>query len=122
MSLKYSREREQFGRPIATFQANAFKLADMAVSIELARNQYIKAAWLKDQGRKHTYEATVAKLYASEAAYRTCERAARVLASYGFANDYPIERYLRDVRFTLIGGGTSEILRINIARGCGAGR
>ena len=59
----------------------------------------------------------MAKLSASEAAWRTCEKAARVLASYGFATDYPVERYLRDVRFTLIGGGTSEILKINIARG-----
>jgi butyryl-CoA dehydrogenase len=62
-------------------------------------------------------EASMAKLFASEAAYRICDRAARVLASYGFASDYPVERYLRDVRFTLIGGGTSEILKINIARG-----
>ena len=62
-------------------------------------------------------EANMAKLFASEAAWRICERAARVLASYGFAEDYPIERYFRDVRFTLIGGGTSEILKVNIARG-----
>jgi len=92
-------------------------LAEMAVDLEAARQLTHWAAWRSDQGLPNAHQASMAKLFASEAAYRVCERASRVLASYGFATDYPVERYLRDVRFTLIGGGTSEILRVNIARG-----
>jgi butyryl-CoA dehydrogenase len=75
------------------------------------------AAWRSDQGLENADEAAMAKLFASEAALRICDRAARIMASYGYASEYPVERYLRDVRFTLIGGGTSEILKINLAKG-----
>ena len=116
-ALRYAQQRKQFGKPIAKFQAIRFHLAEMATDLEAARRLTQYAAWRGHTGRENATEANMAKLFSSEAAYRTCDRAARVLASYGFAGDYPIERYLRDVRFTLIGGGTSEILKINIARG-----
>jgi butyryl-CoA dehydrogenase len=117
-ALAYSGERQQFGRPINKFQAIQAHLADNAVDLEAARRLAQWAAWrsLEADARCET-EANMAKLFASEAAHRICDRAARVLASYGYARDYPVERYLRDIRFTLIGGGTSEILRVNIARG-----
>ncbi len=113
----YAAERKQFGRPINRFQAIQAHLAEMAVDVEAARRMTLWAAWRSDQGLPNAHEASMAKLFASEAALRVCERASRVLASYGYATDYPVQRYLRDVRFTLIGGGTSEILRGNIARG-----
>ena len=94
----------------------AHHLAEMAVDIEAARRLTQWAAWRNDQGMPNAKESSMAKLFASEAALKICDHAARVLASYGFSKDYPIERYLRDVRFTLIGGATSEILRVNIAR------
>ena len=116
-ALAYAGERRQFGRPIRKFQAVSAHLADMAVDLEAARRLTHWAAWRSDQGLENATEASMAKLFASEAAARICDRAARVLASYGFATESPVERYLRDVRFLLIGGGTSEILRVNIARG-----
>jgi len=116
-ALAYAQERKQFGKPIAKFQAVRAHLAEMATDLEAARRLVQWSAWRSHNGLPNVTEANMAKLFASEAAHRICDRAARVLASYGFATDYPIERYLRDVRFTLIGGGTSEILRINIARG-----
>jgi alkylation response protein AidB-like acyl-CoA dehydrogenase len=116
-ALSYSKERQQFGRPINRFQLISAHLADMAVDLEAARRLTSWAAWRSDQGLENAHEASMAKLFASEAANRVCDHAARVLASYGYSNDYPVGRYLRDVRFTLIGGGTSEILRVNIARG-----
>jgi len=116
-AVTYASQRVQFGRPINRFQAVQAHLAEMAVDIEAARRMTHWAAWRSDQGLPNEQEASMAKLFASEAAVRVCDRAARVLASYGFAREYPVERYLRDVRFTIIGGGTSEILRVNIARG-----
>jgi butyryl-CoA dehydrogenase len=116
-ALVYSGQRQQFGKPIRAFQAVQAHLADMAVDLEAARRLTFWAAWRSDQGLPNEQEASMAKLFASEAAVRTCDHAARVLASYGFATDLPVQRYLRDVRFTLIGGGTSEILRVNIAKG-----
>ncbi len=113
----YADQREQFGQPIRKFQAIQEHLAEMATQLEAARQLTRWSAWRADQGMENLNEAAMAKLFASEAALDICERASRVLASYGFSTDYPVERYLRDVRFTLIGGGTSEILRINIARG-----
>lgn len=114
---EYAAAREQFGRPIARFQAIQIHLAEMAVDLEAARRLTYWAAWRADGGRAAETEAAMAKLFASEAALRVCDRACRVLASYGYAREYPVERFLRDVRFTLIGGGTSEILRVNIAKG-----
>ncbi len=116
-AVSYSGEREQFGRPINRFQAVQTHLAEMAVDLEAARRLTYWAAWRSAQGAANTDQAAMAKLFASEAAWRICERSSRIHASYGFATEYPIERYLRDVRFLLIGGGTSEILRVNIAKG-----
>jgi butyryl-CoA dehydrogenase len=113
----YAAQRQQFGKPINRFGAIQAHLADMAVDLAAARQMTHWAAWRCDQGMPNAQEASMAKLFTSEAAHRVCERAARILASYGYAEEYPIERYLRDIRFTLIGGGTSEILRVNIAKG-----
>ena len=117
-ATRYAGERTQFGRPINKFQSIRNHLADMAVDLEAARQLTRWAAWRSDQGLKNDTEAAMAKLFASEAALRICDRAARVVASYGYSSESPIQRYLRDVRFTLIGGGTSEILRVNIGRTC----
>jgi len=116
-ACRHAGEREQFGRPIRKFQAVQAHIAEMATDLEAARRLTHWAAWRSDQGLENTDQAAMAKLFASEAAGRICERAARVTASYGYAAASPIQRYLRDARFTLIGGGTSEILKINIARG-----
>jgi alkylation response protein AidB-like acyl-CoA dehydrogenase len=115
-SIRYAAERKQFGKPINRFQAIQFKLAEMGTDLEAARHLVYYAAWLHGAGRPHHKEAAMAKLNATEAAARICDQAARVLASYGYAMDYPVQRYLRDVRFTLIGGGTSEILKLIIAK------
>jgi butyryl-CoA dehydrogenase len=112
----YASERKQFGKPIRKFQAVQAHMAEMAADLEAARRLTHWAAWRSDQGLQNAGQASMAKLFASEAAARICERAARITASYGFASDSPIQRYVRNVRFLLIGGGTSEILRINIAR------
>ncbi|HJP01998.1 MAG TPA: acyl-CoA dehydrogenase family protein [Planctomycetota bacterium] len=116
-SLAYSTERVQFGRPICKFQAVAAHLAEMRTCLAAAHSLTHWAAWRAESGAGGADEAAMAKLFASESALDVCDRAARVMASYGYASEYPIERYLRDVRFTLIGGGTSEILRGHIARG-----
>ncbi len=115
-ALRYAGERKQFGRAINRFQAIQLKLAEMGTDLEAARRLVFYAAWLKDTGQAHHKEAAMAKLFASEAAALICDKAARVFASYGFAMEYPVQRYLRDVRFTLIGGGTSEILKLIIAK------
>lgn len=113
---RYASERQQFGKPIDRFQAVQEHLAEMATELEAARRLTLWAAWRSDQKLPNAREASMAKLFASEAANRICDRAARVTASYGFAAESPIQRLLRDARFLLIGGGTSEILRGNIAR------
>ena len=115
-AVRYAGERQQFGKPINRFQAIQTKLADMATDFEAAVQLVRYAAWRKDSGAPHHKEAAMAKLFATVAAARICDQAARVLASYGYAMEYPVQRYLRDVRFTLIGGGTSEILKLVIAK------
>jgi alkylation response protein AidB-like acyl-CoA dehydrogenase len=115
-TLQYAKERQQFNQPIYDFQAIQFKLADMAVSIELGRNQYLKAAWLKDQGRKHTYEATVAKLYASEMAERVASDAVQIHGGYGFMNEFPVSRFYKGAKILQIVEGTSEVQRIVLGR------
>jgi butyryl-CoA dehydrogenase len=115
-AVRYSAERKQFGKPINRYQAIQHKLAEMATGLEAAERLVLYAAWLKDADRPHHKEAAMAKLFASETAASICDQAARVLASYGYAMEYPVQRYLRDVRFTLIGGGTSEILKLIIAK------
>ena len=118
-ALRYAKEREQFGRPIGKFQAVNMKLAEMAVKLETAKHYTFYAASLSDKKMPRKKESMIAKLYASEAANSICDDASRILASYGYSNDFPLERYLRDARFTLIGGGTSEILKINIGKELG---
>jgi alkylation response protein AidB-like acyl-CoA dehydrogenase len=115
-AVRYSKEREQFGKPISEFQAIQFKLADMAVQIEAARLLMYRAAYLKDSGKKTTKESSMAKLYASEMSVRVCEEAIQIHGGYGYTKDYPPEKYWRDSKLCTIGEGTSEIQRIIIAR------
>ena len=107
----------QFGKPIKAFQAVKMRLAEMATELEAARRLVHYGAWRDDQGLPSRKEAAMAKLFASETGLEVCDGAARVLASYGYAEEYPVERHLRDVRFTLIGGGTSEILKLDHRQG-----
>ncbi|MAE09141.1 MAG: acyl-CoA dehydrogenase [Bacteroidetes bacterium] len=120
MALAYANERKQFGKPISKFQVNAFKLADMALKIELARNLLYKACWLKDEGKPYTKEAAMSKLYCSEIAKQVADEAVQIHGGYGLMKDYDIERFYRDQRLLQIGEGTSEIQRIVISRliGC----
>jgi butyryl-CoA dehydrogenase len=115
-SVKYAAERKAFGRTIDRFQAIQLKLADMGTNLAAAEHLVHHAAWLLDAGRPHMREAAMAKLFATEAATSICDQASRIFASYGYAMEYPIQRYLRDIRFTLFGGGTSEILKMIIAK------
>jgi hypothetical protein len=115
-ALKYAQQRQQFGQPIAQFQAIQWKLADMATELDAARLLVLRAAWLKDQGMSVTKESAMAKLYASEAATRACNQALQIHGGYGYMKDYPVERYLRDAKICEIGEGTSEIQRLVIAR------
>jgi butyryl-CoA dehydrogenase len=112
----YSKERQQFGRPIGAFQGVAFKIADMAMTIDAARLMTYRAAWLKDCGKPYTTEAAMAKLYASEVARDVTNDAVQVHGGYGYVTEYKVERYLRDAKLTEIGEGTSEIQRMVIAR------
>ena len=118
-ALRYAKERVQFGKPIASFQVIQFKLADMAVAIELARNQYLKAAWLKDRGRKHSFEATTAKLFASEMLEKTASDAVQIHGGYGYMAEYPVSRYYRGAKVLQIVEGTSEVMRIILSRELG---
>jgi alkylation response protein AidB-like acyl-CoA dehydrogenase len=112
----YSKERQQFGRPIASFQGIAFKIADMATQIDAARLMVYRAAWLKDGGQPYSTEAAMAKLFASEVARQVTNDAVQVHGGYGYITEYRVERYLRDAKLTEIGEGTSEIQRMVIAR------
>jgi len=120
MALKYSNEREQFGRPIANFQANAFKLADMALEIEAARLLLYKACWLRDNNMPFSKEAAMAKLFSSEVMYRCANHAVQLHGGYGLMKEYDVERFYRDQKLLEIGEGTSEIQRIVISRHIGA--
>lgn len=115
-SLKYSRERKQFGSPIGDFQSIANKLADMATEIDAARFLVHRAAWLKDQNKPFTKEASMAKLFASELAVRAADEAVQVHGGYGYIKEYHVERFLRDAKLMTIGEGTSEVQRMIIAR------
>ncbi|MFO8129560.1 MAG: acyl-CoA dehydrogenase family protein [Bacteroidales bacterium] len=119
LALDYSRERRQFGKPISKFQVNAFKLADMAMKIELARNLLYKACWLKDNNKPYGKEAAMAKLYCSEMAKEVVDEAVQLHGGYGLIKDYEIERHYRDQRLLQIGEGTSEIQRLVISRHIG---
>ena len=120
MALSYANERKQFGKPISKFQINAFKLADMATKIELARNLLYKACWLKDNKKPFAKEAAMSKLYCSEIAREVADEAVQIHGGYGLMKDYPVERFYRDQRLLQIGEGTSEIQRLVISRyiGC----
>lgn len=113
---QYAAQREQFGRPINRFQLIQAKLAEMATDLEAATHLVHYAAWLRDRGRPHQRQAAMAKLFASERAVHICDQATRILGAYGYALEFGAQRYLRDIRFTLYGGGTSEILKLVIAR------
>ena len=115
-ALRYSKERQQFGRPISEFQAIQFKLADMAMQIEAARLLTLQAAFLKDSGKKTTRESAMAKLFASEVAVKVAEESVQIHGGYGYTKDYPAEKYWRDSKLCTIGEGTSEIQRLVIAK------
>jgi len=119
-ALQYAKERVQFNRPISQFQVNAFKLADMATEIELARILLYKACWLKDNGKPFTKEAAMAKLYCSEMMSRCANHAVQLHGGYGLMKEYDVERFYRDQKLLEIGEGTSEVMRIVIARLIGA--
>jgi len=118
-ALRYSKERVQFGRPISKQQSIAFKLADMFVKIELARNILYKACWLCDNKRPFSTEAAMSKLYTSEIAREVADEAVQIHGGYGLFKDYDVERFYRDQRLLQIGEGTSEILRLVISRAIG---
>jgi alkylation response protein AidB-like acyl-CoA dehydrogenase len=115
--VSYAKERRQFDRPIASFQAIQHKLADMKVVIEAMRLLIYRVAWLKDQGKGiNPVEAAVAKLYVGELGMKAAHDAVQIHGGYGFMHEYPVERLYRDTRLGSIGGGTSEIMRLIIAR------
>jgi len=119
-ALAYAKERKQFGKSISSFQAIQFKLADMAMKIELARNMVYKAAWLKDKGRPFSKEAAMCKLYASEICMEVTDQAVQIHGGYGYMKEYHVERMMRDAKLLEIGEGTSEVQRMVISRliGC----
>jgi len=118
-ALQYAKERKQFGQSLSKFQVIQFKLADMAMKIELARNMVYKAAWLKDQGKAFSKEAAMCKLYASEICMEVADQAVQIHGGYGYMKEYEVERYMRDGKLTEIGEGTSEVQRMVIARQIG---
>jgi alkylation response protein AidB-like acyl-CoA dehydrogenase len=115
-AIRYGKQREAFGQKIAQFQAIQFMIADAAMEIEAARLMVYRAAWLKDQGKPFTKEAAMAKLFASEVAERVCHNAIQIHGSYGYSQEFPVERIYRDQRLMTIGEGTSQIVRTVIAR------
>jgi butyryl-CoA dehydrogenase len=118
-SLAYAKERQQFGRPIGSFQAIAFKIADMQVAVDAARLLTYRAAWLKDQGKDFKQAAAIAKLYASEAAVDATRQATQIFGGYGFMDETPVARFYRDAKVLEIGEGTSEVQRMVIAKTLG---
>jgi alkylation response protein AidB-like acyl-CoA dehydrogenase len=115
-ALKYAKERRQFGRSITEFQAIRFRLTDMATEIEAARLLTMRAAGLKQEGKRTTKESSMAKLYSSEVAVRVASEAVQIHGGYGFIKDFPVEKFYRDVKLCTIGEGTSEIQRMIISR------
>jgi len=115
-AVSYAKERIQFGRPIADFQAIKWMLADNEIELEASKQLTLKAAWLKENNRPFSQEASMAKTYTTEAAGRVCDNAIQVHGGYGYVKEYPVERHYRDVRVTRIYEGTNQIQRIVIAR------
>ncbi|MBS4222463.1 acyl-CoA dehydrogenase family protein [Lederbergia citrea] len=118
-ALQYAKQRSQFGKTLAQFQITQFKIADMAMKIELARNMVYKAAWLKDQGRPFAREASMCKLYASEICMEITSEAVQIHGGNGYMREYEVERMMRDAKLLEIGEGTSEVQRMVIAREVG---
>jgi len=114
--VKYSRDRSAFGQPIGEFQAIRWMLADMQTELDASRMLVYRAAALADAGKPYTREASIAKLFASEAATRACNKAVQIHGGYGYTREFPVERYLRDAKLCEIGEGTSEIQRMVIAK------
>jgi short/branched chain acyl-CoA dehydrogenase len=119
LAFRYAQEREQFGQPIARFQAVQFKLADMAVEIEAGRALVYKAAWLKDQGRAFAKEAAMAKLFTGELSHRVVNHALQIHGGYGYMDEFAVSRLYRDQKILEIGEGTNEVQRMVIARHLG---
>ena len=115
-ATKYALERSQFGKPISQFQATQWKIADRYTELEAARLLLLNAAYKKEQGRSFAREASMAKVFSTEAANRACYDAVQILGGYGYTRDYPVERYARDARIATIYEGTSEIQRLIISR------
>jgi alkylation response protein AidB-like acyl-CoA dehydrogenase len=115
-AIRYARERQAFGKPLAKQQAIQWMIADAETEIEAARLLVLRAAWLRDQGHFFNKEAAIAKLYATEMAERVCRNAIQILGSYGYSREYPVERMYRDARLMTIGEGTSEVQRMVIAK------
>lgn len=115
-SIKYAKQREQFGQAIVNFQAIQFKLAEMATEVEAAELLTYQAAWMKDSGKNVTKQSAFAKYYASEVAVRTSTEAIQIFGGYGYTKEYPVEKYYRDAKLCTIGEGTSEIQKLVIAR------
>jgi butyryl-CoA dehydrogenase len=119
LAYAYAQEREQFGQPIAAFQAIQFRLADMATEIEAGRGLVYKAAWLKDQGRPFGREAAMAKLYTGELSNRVANWALQIHGGYGYMDEYAVSRFYRDQKILEIGEGTNEVQRMVIAKHLG---
>jgi hypothetical protein len=115
-ALQYSKDRQQFGKPICEFQAIQFMLADMATKIDAAALLTYRAAWMKDQKMTTTKESAMAKLFASEIGVEVADKALQIFGGYGYVKDFPAEKYYRDMKLCTIGEGTSEIQRIVISR------
>ena len=118
-SIQYAHDRVQFGKPIGAYQAIAHKIAEMGTQLEAARGLVQRAAWLIDAQRPELKVASMAKLFATEMANKAVDECTRIFGSYGFAMEYDAQRYFRDARFLLYGGGTSEILRGIVAKELG---
>jgi alkylation response protein AidB-like acyl-CoA dehydrogenase len=116
LAIAYAKDRKQFGKPIADFQAIQWMLADSKTELDAAASLVYRAAWLADQKRPFAMEASMAKLYASEAATRACNRALQVHGGYGYTREFAVERHLRDAKLCEIGEGTSEVQRMVIAK------
>lgn len=121
MAMEYSHQREQFGRAIASFQTISFKLAEMNMKIELARNMLYNACWLKDSGKSYGRESAIAKLYCSEIAKEIADQTVQIFGAVGLTSENDVERFYRDQRILQIGEGTSEILKLVISRHIGVG-
>jgi alkylation response protein AidB-like acyl-CoA dehydrogenase len=118
-SIEYAKQRVQFGQPISKYQAIQFKVAEMAMDMELARLMVYKAAWLRDQGQAFAYESSLAKLFAANACMKAAEEAVQIQGGYGYVEESPVARFFRDAKNLKIGGGTSEIHHLLIARHLG---